>query len=89
MHLGTPSDNKGMDEAEFQELREQYEEAKTSSDEAKGALSTLRDRLKKEFGLKNVKEAREQLRQMNKRVLELEKNFQAELAKYRRRFPND
>lgn len=78
-----------MDEAEFKKLKLKHEEAVRTASEARGVLRSLRERLAKEFGLKDIKAARERLAELDEKAKTLKKDFERNLAQYQKDFSNE
>lgn len=78
-----------MDEAEFKKLKSEHEEAVRTASEARGVLRSLRERLAKEFGLKDIPAARARLAELDKKTATLKKDFEKSLAQYRKEFSNE
>jgi hypothetical protein len=72
-----------MDEKEFKELKEKHDAAQEEAAEARGALNSLKVRLREEFGVKDVKAARERLKELSRQSKTLRAEFDAALKIYK------
>lgn len=78
-----------MDEIQFRKLKKEHEEAARKASEARGALQSLNERLRGEFGLKSLAEAKEKLEELQNEATRARKAFEANLSRYRKEFGND
>jgi SOS-response transcriptional repressor LexA len=77
-----------MTEQEFKKLQDQHNRAQEELAEAKGALRTLQDRLKDEFGLNSSAEARARLKALGVQQAVAQKELERLLFQYRKDFPS-
>lgn len=64
-----------IDLTRFQRLKEQSDKAKTEVDKATGALEEQLSKLKSEFGLDTLNEAKLKLEEMDASIVELEGRY--------------
>ena len=76
-----------MNDAEFNKLKQAYDSARSAADEARGALSGLQNRLRDDFGLESVKDAKVRLKSLSDKKEKLERQFEKELKEYQKAFP--
>ena len=61
-------------------MKRQIEEAKTQAAQAQGALNQLLDQLKREFGVKDLKEAEKLLTELEAKEQELEQELEDKIV---------
>lgn len=75
-----------MNEEEYKALKRQAEEAKAEADRAQGALDNLKKRLKEDFGVNDLKSARNLLKELEREKLSAEKQFNKALEDYKKKW---
>ena len=76
-----------MTEQEYKALKEEHESAASAASEARGALKNLMARLKGEFKLNSVEEAKARLKKLSAEKARLEKELDAAVSQYQEEFP--
>lgn len=71
-----------MNEAKFQKLREQVEELQTEKSKAEGVLESLKKELKKDYGVKTIKEGKALLKKLQKELEEEEAEFESQMGEF-------
>jgi predicted nucleic acid-binding Zn-ribbon protein len=75
-----------IDLKKLAKLRDEVEQAKKQRDRAEGRLDELMGRLLKDHGCKSIEEAEKLSAKKQKQVVEMERAYDAELAKLEREF---
>lgn len=75
-----------MTEQEFKALKRQHQEAVAAAAEARGALASLKEQLKREFNLASVDEAKAFLKRLKAKRDKLEQTFERELRAYKQQW---
>ena len=70
----------------FEELKSKVESLRRDRDRAEGALAQTMVRLKKEYGCRTLKEAKQLLTKTRKEAVEAEKSFKDELSDFNERW---
>ncbi len=78
-----------MTEQEFEKLKAQHEAAIQAASEARGAVNQLTSRLKTEFGLANMAEARKKLKELAAQKQKLERELEDAVENYQKEFPDE
>lgn len=76
-----------MTEAEYRKLKAEHDRVRQEADEARGALKSLREQLKRDHGLDSVEKAQARVKELTRETSSLEKALDAAVAAYRKEFP--
>jgi len=77
-----------MNEATFLRLKKEATEARARAERAKGAMEQVRNQLSEEFGCKSIEEAEGVLKELNARIQEVSRRFDALLSEYESKWKN-
>lgn len=78
-----------LTEQEYRQLKKKVDEAKSNSDQAKGALGQLTKRLKEEFACSSLKEGKILLEKLSKERDEVQKKLEDEMEAYKDKWNED
>ncbi len=77
-------------EAQFLELKKEYEDAMAAASRAKGAYDQLRERLRTDFGCDSLEDAQKKLRKLRESIEATEQEFNDALEAYQKKWtPHD
>jgi len=75
-----------INEETYRRLKRDVENAKTEADRAKGALTTITAQLEEEFGVDNLKEAKEALAELEAKRDKAKEKFDTALKDYQKKW---
>jgi len=78
-----------ISEDTYRRLKRDVENAKTEAEQAKGALTQITIQLKDEFGVSNLKEAKEALAELEAKRDKAKEKFDAALKDYQKKWKNE